>query len=124
MLPNACRDIIAAHVHDVETAHGADYPAWKRRHIAAWNYPQTDGEVAVKQALRAYAAMADGYTADVSDDDGGIGRDGYFGDHALGLLKAVNAWLSMGVKSRLDNGAILRLIHQLAVASGVNPDDV
>lgn len=125
MKPNECRRLLIFHAKDVTERHGADYPEWKARHIEAWNHPRKNGEIAVKQALQAYAAMADAFNeASGNEDEGGIGRDGFMGDHARDMLSAVNAWLSMGIPSRLDSGAINRLIHQLAEASGVNPDDI
>jgi hypothetical protein len=125
MTPNECTRLLTRHAASIADSPKSDYPAWKSRHIQGWNHPRFPGELAVKQALQAYAAMADGFNAeDGNEDEGGIGRDGYFGEHALAMLQAVHAWLDMGQKSRLDSGAISSLIGELARASGVDPDQV
>jgi hypothetical protein len=109
----------------LEPPGAGDYPAWKKRHVDAWNHPQKNSEIAVKQMLQGYASMADQFNEQSgNEDEGGIGRDGYFGDHARDILRAVNAYLSMGGPTRLDSGAVHRLIRDLAEASGVNPDEI
>lgn len=118
MRPHECARIVAAHGQTVLSSGGADSPPWKQRHLTAWNAPAQPGERAVKLAIQAYAAWADDYN-DQFEDDGGLGRDGYFGEHAADMLRAIQASLSMGFKSRLDSGAIDRLLHDLARASGV-----
>ena len=123
MKPIACRTVLTAHVRDVLETRHADNPPWKQRHIVAWERPSAPNEIAIKQLLQGYAALADGYN-ETFEDDGGIGRNGYFAEHALGILQAANAYLNMGGKSRLDSGAVHRLIAQLADASGVNRDEI
>jgi hypothetical protein len=124
MIPGACSKIVSGHATAVAESPGSDNPRWKDRHIAGWCQPLTNGELAIKKAIEAYALFADGYTEDMGDISDGMGTDGYFGEHALGMLQAINASLSMGYKSRFDSGAINRLLLDLARASGVNPDDV
>lgn len=126
MRPNECRRLLMFHTKTVLGSPGADYPDWKKRHVDAWNYPQKNSEIAVKQMLQGYASMADQFNDGHrgNEDEGGIGRDGYFGGHARNILRAVNAYLSMGGPTRFDNGAVHRLIRDLAEASGVNPDEI
>jgi hypothetical protein len=116
-----CARIVATHGETVLSSGGADSPPWKQRHLTAWNAPSQRGELAVRRAIEAYAAWADDYAAEFAEA-GGMGRDGYFGEHAAALLGAIHASLSMGFKSRLDSGAISRLLHDLARSSGVSED--
>lgn len=122
MRAGTCTKIVLAHTWDVQENHGADYPKWKQRHSDAWMIPVSASEVGVKRAIEGYAALADAYSN--SFPDSLIGQDGYFGEHALGMLQAINAWLNMGSHTRFDSGAVSRLLSQLAKASGVNPDEV
>lgn len=121
MRPNECARIVASHPDTIRRTATADNPPWKGRHIVAWEDPRSAGERAVKLAIEAYAAFADDYNAQF-EDSGGIGRDGFFGEHAAAMLGAIHASLTMGFKSRLDSGAISRLLHDLARASGVSED--
>lgn len=122
MRAGTCTKIVLAHTWDVQENHGADNPVWKQRHTDAWMIPMSASEVGVKRAVEAYAALADAHSN--SFPDSLIGEDGYFGEHALGMLRAINAWLTMGSHTRFDSGAVSRLLGQLAKASGVNPDEV
>lgn len=118
MRPNECARIIATHGRTVLASGGADGPPSKQRHLDAWNAPAHPAELAVRRAIEAYAAWADAYNAQF-EDEGGIGRHGYFGEHAAAMLRAIQASLTMRFKSRLDAGAIDRLLNDLARASGV-----
>jgi hypothetical protein len=115
--------IVAAHSLTVFKSTTADAPPWKTRHIQSWDCPLTSGERAIKSSIEAYARLADAFNEEVTDDSG-MGRDGYMGAHALAMLQAIRATLSMGFKTRFDGGAIDRLLRELATASGVNSDDV
>lgn len=123
MRPNECARIIASHPDTVRRSTSADDPPWKGRHIVAWENPRSNGERAVKLAIEAYAAWADDYNESF-EDSGGIGLDGYFGEHALNLLRTIHESLTMGFKTRFDSGAISRLVHDLARTSGVDPDQI
>lgn len=113
----ACTKLVLGHADAVAGMQFINHPDWRARHLEAWKHPTKFGERATKLAIQAYALFADDYYDSFETE---IGSDGYFGEHALGMLQAINASLSMGFKSRLDSGAINHLLHQLAFLSGVD----
>lgn len=115
----ACGALVAGHADSIMDGKTSDYPSWKARHARAWRYPRKGGERAVKLALEAYAAYADDYYDSFRSE---LGGDVYFGEHALEMLRAINASLTMGFKSDLDSGAVHRLVRELAAMSGVDPE--
>ncbi len=124
MNQHKCRDIILDHVGDVVAAieRTSDSTGQLKRHLEAWRVPTTCAELGTKLALEAYANLADAYAVDFPDSL--LGQDGYYGEHALDMLRAISAWLTMGPKSRLDGGSISHLLCQLAMASGVDENQV
>lgn len=117
----ACTNLVRGHAAAVTASTTADNPRWKARHVQHWNRPTRFGERATKLAIESYAAYADDY---YNSFESPIGEDGYFGDHARNMLRAVSASLSMAFSSRLDSGAVHRLLCQLAEASGIDPDGI
>lgn len=121
--PKACQRLLTAHAADVRDNHYADNPPWMARHIEAWQLPVFPSDIGIKKALQAFACFAEAYSSQFTESR--LSDDGYFSEHARDMLKAVHAWLNIGDGVRkLDSGAISRLITQLAVASGLDPDDV
>ena len=115
----ACITLVREHAATVGASTTWGTPVVRAQHAAAWNYPTKFGERATKSAIEAYAYYADDYYDSFETE---LGTDGYFGGHARDMLRAINASLSMAFKSRLDSGAIHRLLRQLADVSGVDPD--
>ena len=115
----ACITLVRDHAASVANMPFITEQYWRARHLEAWKHPTKFGERATKAAIEAYAYYADDYYDSFQSE---LGTDGYFGEHALDMLRAINASLSMGFKSRLNSGAIHGLLRQLAAMSGIEGD--
>lgn len=117
----ACTALVAGHLAAATGDWTPDKPidTQKAEHLRAWKRPTKGGERAVKLAIEAYAAYADDYYDSFERE---LGSDVYFSEHARDMLRAINASLTMGFKSRLDSGRVHRLLIQLAEVSGIEGD--
>lgn len=116
---DACTALVQGHAASVAGMHSSN--GWKERHLSAWKHPTQGGEIAVKRGIESFAAYADDYYNSFETE---LGNDGYFGEYARDMLRVINASLTMGFRSRLDSGAISRLLGDLARAAGIDPDEI
>lgn len=115
----ACARLVREHAASVANGEIPDITGQLAQHVKAWNHPFKGGERAVKLAIEGFAAYADDYYDSFETE---VGGDGYFGGHARNLLRAINASLTMGFKSRLDSGSVHRLLLELARTAGIKGD--
>lgn len=112
-LRGACGRLVRQHAKDTRERFPVSSD-WIARHCKAWNMPRNGAELAIKRLLEGYAALAD-----ASFESGfKLGDDGYFGEYATDMLKAMQAALNLYM-GRFDCGALDHLIHALAAVSGV-----
>lgn len=113
-LRGTCGRLVRQHAKDTRERFPVSSD-WIARHCKAWNMPRSGAELAIKRLLEGYAALADasfelGYK---------LGKDGFFGEYAADMLKAMQAALNLDM-GRFDCGALDHLIHALAAVSGVD----
>lgn len=82
------------------------------QHIQAWR-TGTLVERAVKNMIVGLAEYCDAYTKGNPEDHGYLGDDGYWGDYASDMCKALFALLNINI-GRLNGGTLCSLIHAIA----------
>lgn len=91
---------------------------WKLQHYRAVHWPRAGTEKGIWTLICGFAELADGYATQCEVP---LGQDGYYHDHALGMIEAMRAYLNFDV-GRFDCGTLDRLIRDLAKAAGVELD--